>query len=59
MNYRIKTFNFFDEGEDYFDVKVMDWLNGFRNRIAKITPLPVGRTKDGVKITLILELLED
>ena len=60
MRYRVKTFESFTDGEDYWDIKIQDWLNGFKNKIAKITPLSVGKTKSGgVKITLILELLED
>ena len=60
MRYRVKTFEFYSEGENYWDVQIQDWLNQFKNKIAKITPLPIGKTKTGgVKITLIIELIKD
>ena len=60
MRYRVKTFEAFEKGEDYWDVQIQDWLNQFKNKIAKITPIQVGKTKTGgVKITLIIELIKD
>ena len=60
MRYRVKTFEFYSEGENYWDVQIQDWLNQFKNKIAKITPIQVGKTKTGgVKITLIIELIKD
>ena len=60
MRYRVKTFEFYSEGENYWDVQIQDWLNQFKNKIAKITPIQIGKTKTGgVKITLIIELIKD